>query len=168
MQYRQCSAEQFSLAVTNDPRDKFAKTFIAKANMQKLWPFCMGVWDGEVLKGAVITTVSKRKPKVANLQLLHVFAASRRQGVGRSLCVWALSYAGYCKAAYFRVSAEPEAVEFYERCGFKFWGKQKSGCSLCMYRIRDGKYDASDPVIDKALFSGRKGSLAVSYKKGKA
>jgi hypothetical protein len=44
--------------------------------------------------------------------------------------------------------------------GFKFLGKQKSGCSLSMFKINgnrfsDGIYDPNDPIITAAV--NRKG-----------
>lgn len=165
-----CTAEQFKSFITNDPADKFAKTFVAKANMQKQWEHCVGFWKGEELLGAIITTISKRNPKVANLQLLHTFNAHRGKGVGRVLTEHSLEHAIKNQAIYFRVSAEPDAVVFYEKCGFTFWGKQKSGSSLSIFKIKgntfsEGLYYDKDPVIRKALYSGRKGSLASSYEK---
>jgi hypothetical protein len=46
--------------------------------------------------------------------------------------------------------------------GFKFLGKQKSGCSLSMFKINgknfaDGIYDLSDPVIHAAVYKKGKG-----------
>jgi hypothetical protein len=166
MKLRKCSREEFVAAITNDKADSFAKTFKAKADMQDHWDDCIGAFnDNDELMGAIITTVSKAK--VANLQLLHTFNAHRRKGVAKELTE--SSFRSCCNSAvYFRVSAEPGAVAFYESLGFKFWGKQKSGCSLSMFKIKDtsirsGIYDEHDPVVYKALHSGRKGSLASSY-----
>lgn len=170
MKLHSCTAEQFKSCITDDPADKFAKTFVAKANMQKQWEYCVGAWEGDELLGAIITTVSKRDPKIANLQLLHTFNKHRGKGVGRVLTNHSLDYAIENDSLYFRVSAEPDAVVFYEKCGFHFWGKQKSGASLSMFKIGgetfgEGIYYNKDPIIRKALYSGRKGSLASSYKK---
>ena len=158
---RKTTAEEFTSAITTDPADKFAKTFLAKANMQEQWDYCTGLWDGNDLLGAIITTISKRSPKVANLQLLHTFAQHRGKGVGRTLCIDSLQKAKADKALYFRVSAEPDAVAFYEKCGFQFLGKQKSGCQLSMFRInntfQDGYYDISDPTIFAAVNKKGKG-----------
>lgn len=154
--------EQFIAAIT--AQDQFAKTFVAKADMQQLWAEAEGCWEGDELLGAIIVTLSKRAPKTANLQLLHTFAKHRRRGVGRLLCSFAIQYAYYSGYSYFRVSSEVEAVEFYRTLGIKFWGKQKSGCSLSIFQIggpayTDGIYNLADPVIQAALHSGRKGSL---------
>lgn len=162
MKLRSCSAEEFKSAITDDPADKFAKTFVAKANMQEQWGDCTGAWDGEELLGAIITTISKRSPVVANLQLLHTFAKHRGKGVGRVLCDHSLTKARERQANYFRVSAEPNAVEFYKKVGFTFLGEQKSGCQLSMFRIAgdsfsEGIYDLDDNTIYNAVFSKRKG-----------
>lgn len=137
--------------------------------MQNQWNDCLGLFgDDGSLMGAIITTVGKIEPKVANLQLLHTFAKFRRMGVAKKLTLASYEDSINRGALYFRVSAEPDAVAFYESVGFKFWGLQKSGCSLSIFRINgelaSGIYNDKDPVIHKALYSGRKGSLASSYK----
>lgn len=166
MKLRNCSREEFVAAITSDKADSFAKTFQSKADMQKQWDRCTGAFnDNGELMGAIITTISKSN--VANLQLLHTFNAHRRKGVAKELTE--SSFRSVCGSAiYFRVSAEPGAVAFYESLGFKFWGKQKSGCSLSMFKIKDtdirnGIYDDCDPTVHKALYGGRKGCLASSY-----
>lgn len=162
MKLRSCSAEEFKAAITDDPADKFAKTFVAKANMQQQWDYCIGAWDGDTLLGAIITTISKRSPKVANLQLLHTFAEHRGNQVGRILCEESLRFARQNDALYFRVSAEPDAVKFYERIGFIMLGKQKSGCQLSMFRINgdsfcDGDYSLENRPIYEAVHKKGKG-----------
>lgn len=162
MKLHSCSAEQFKAAITDDPADKFAKTFVAKANMQEQWDFCIGAWDGDTLLGAIITTISKRSPKVANLQLLHTFAEHRGKYIGRILCEESLRFARQNDALYFRVSAEPDAVKFYERIGFTMLGKQKSGCQLSMFRIEgdtfeEGDYSLDNEPIYKAVHKKGKG-----------
>ncbi len=154
--------EQFSKFISEDRADKFAKTFVSKANMQKQWEHCIGYWEEEELLGAIITTVSKRKPHVANLQLLHTFAKHRRKGVARILTQDALERAISNDSEYFRVSAEPGAVDFYKSMGFRFFCKQKSGCQLSMFKINgssytSGLYDREDVIIDKALSKKGKG-----------
>jgi ribosomal protein S18 acetylase RimI-like enzyme len=168
MKLHKCTREEFVSAITNDKADGFAKTFRAKADMQNQWDECLGAYDdsGELM-GAIITTVGKTNPKVANLQLLHTFAKHRRKGVAKQLTLASYADAVSRGSVYFRVSAEPEAVVFYESLGFRFWGLQKSGCSLSIFKINgeleEGIYDNKDPVLKKALYSGRKGSLATSY-----
>lgn len=173
MKLRKCSREEFVAGITNDKADSFAKTFRAKADMQEQWDECLGAFnDADELMGAIITTLSRTLPKVANLQLLHTFAKHRRKGVGKELTLQSYADVVQRGAVYFRVSAEPPAVPFYESLNFKFWGKQKSGCSLSIFKVNglleEGIYDENDPTVRKALYSGRKGSLASSYdtKKG--
>ena len=157
--------ERFEAEITDLHEDRFAKTFRSKATMQDLWP-CLGVFtvDG-ALAGAIAYTVSKKY--VANLQLLHVFYAFRNMGFGRMLCDTFLKNANNMTAEYFRVSAEPSAVKFYENLGIKFLGKQKSGSSLAMARL--GKtfetcvYDINDSVINKAVYSKAKGGCVEIY-----
>lgn len=162
MQLRECTAVQFASAITSDPADNFAKTFVAKANMQKQWDFCVGAWDEDNLMGAIITTISKRSPVVANLQLLHTFNKYRGKGVAKALCEDSLDFAIRNGASYFRVSAEPDAVKFYEKIGFKMLGRQKSNCQLSMFKVEsrsfhEGNYDIRDPVISKAVNKKGKG-----------
>jgi GNAT superfamily N-acetyltransferase len=159
---RPCTREQFISAISNDPADKFAKTFVAKADMQGQWDWCLGAFteDGE-LAGAVIMTISKRLPYVANLQLLHTFAAHRRKGAAR-LLMNVMLHQAHETCDYFRVSSEPSAVAFYESIGLKFWGKQKSGCQLCIFRFdNEGKhrYILNEPVIHAAVFRKGKGGV---------
>jgi len=59
-------------------------------------------------------------------------------------------------------------VGFYERLGFKFWGAQKSGCSLSVFRIGgntflEGDYDLSDTTINKAVNRKGKGGCTTLY-----
>ena len=166
LQLRKCTREEFVAAITDDKADGFAKTFRAKADMQKQWDECLGAFNDEgELMGAIITTLSKSN--VANLQLLHTFNKHRRKGVAKELTLASYDDIVQRGAIYYRVSAESTAVPFYESLGFTFWGKQKSGCSLSMFKIngalKDGLYNDKDPTIHKALYSGRKGSLASSY-----
>ena len=169
MKLHKCTREDFQSAITDDKADSVAKTFVGIANMQNKWNECLGAFssDGELM-GAIITTIGKTTPKVANLQLLHTFAKHRRKGVAKVLTLQSFKDSIGAGAVYFRVSAEPGAVAFYESVGFRFWGLQKSGCSLSMFKIdgeniSSGIYDNKDPVLQKALYSGRKGSLASSY-----
>jgi len=160
MKLRNTTREEFVAHITEDRADSFAKTFVAKADMQGNWGQCIGCWDSDELMGAIITTRSRSAPYVFNLQLLHTFAKHRRKGVARILTQDSLDRAVGHGTSYYRVSAEPEAVVFYESMGFKFLGKQKSGCSLSMFKINgnrfsDGIYDPNDPIITAAV--NRKG-----------
>jgi GNAT superfamily N-acetyltransferase len=158
------SVEEFKTAITSDKRDNFAKTFVAKANYQGLWP-AVGYWrikdHTRQLAGAITWTLSKRKPVVANLQLLHTFAAFRRQGVGRVLCNHFLKTVVKDGAEYWRVSAEVEAIPFYESLGIRFLGRQKSGCQLAVARVAGSfggcMVDLQDPVIRAAVYKKGKG-----------
>jgi GNAT superfamily N-acetyltransferase len=157
-----CSREQFISAITSEKGDNFAKTFVAKADMQEQWDHCIGLFDGDELCGAIITTISKRAPPTANLQLLHTFVQHRGKGVAKILCLDSLKSARANGAKYFRVSSEIPAISFYEKIGFKFWGKQKSGCQLSIFKIVDdnftnGDYDYSDSVIYNAINKKGKG-----------
>ena len=171
MMLRETSREEFVKHITEDKADAFAKTFVAKADMQDIWAYCIGCWetsaDGELM-GAIITTCSKKSPYTFNLQLLHTFAKHRRKGVARILTQNSLDRAQGLGTSYYRVSAEPDAVVFYESMGFKFLGKQKSGCSLSIFKINgknfsDGFYDLSDPVIHAAVYKKGKGGCVLVY-----
>ena len=163
-----CSRADFVSAISTDKEDNFAKTFVAKADMQDQWDCCIGAFDGNELTAAIITTISKTKPHVANLQLLHTFVKHRGKGSARLLCEDSLKRARTNGATYFRVSSEKSAVGFYERLGFKFWGAQKSGCSLSVFRIAgntflEGDYDLSDTTINKAVNRKGKGGCTTLY-----
>ncbi len=167
MMWRNCSQETFISSISDTKEDTFARTFVAKANMQKIWDQCMGMYaDTGELMGAIIVTISKRSPKIANLQLLHTFTKYRRRGVASSLVQESYLQIVGDGASYFRVSSEPSAVPFYMSLGIRFWGLQKSGCSLSLFRIaggiHEGIYDDCDPIIRKGLYSKRKGSLVSS------
>jgi GNAT superfamily N-acetyltransferase len=158
-----CSRDKFisSIDQTN-PQDNFARTFVAKADMQEQWDYCIGAFDDTELMGAIITTISKRRPFVANLQLLHTFDKHRGKGAARVLCDDSLRNVKKKGALYFRVSSEIESVGFYEKIGFKFWGKQKSGCQLSIFRINgntfaEGDYDYYDSMINYAIHKKGKG-----------
>ena len=165
MTLRETSRDEFVAHITENKADAFAKTFVAKADMQEQWQYCIGYWEGaaeQELAGAIITTRSKKTPYVFNLQLLHTFAKHRRKGVARVLTQDSLDRAQGLGTSYYRVSAEPDAVVFYESMGFRFLGKQKSGCSLSMFKINgknfaDGIYDLTDPVIHAAVYKKGKG-----------
>lgn len=163
------SREQFVGAISDSKADKFAKTFVAKATMQEQWLHCQGCWSeqGELM-GAIIVTKSKRLPHVYNLQLLHTFGAFRKMGVGRFLVESVLEQVSNETEAYFRVSSEPDAVGFYEALGFKFLGKQKSGCQLSMFRINganpsQGIYRLDEEAIFKAVHKRGKGGCVVVF-----
>lgn len=171
-----CSRDVFVKAISTEKADNFAKTFVAKADMQEQWDYCYGVFsdDGELM-AAIITTISKRRPFVANLQLLHTFAKHRGKGAAKILCEESLKLVKSKGALYFRVSSEPDAVGFYTKIGFKFWGKQKSGCQLSIFRIdgdtfSTGDYDYTDQMINNAIHKKGKGGcveifdLAISQK----
>jgi ribosomal protein S18 acetylase RimI-like enzyme len=158
------SEEQFRAAPTHFPQDRFARTFVSKAKLSSLWP-ALGVWSNGSLCGAIAWTVSRQV--VANLQLLHVFHAWRRRGVGSLLCYEFLAHLLCGRATHFRVSSEPGAVAFYRSLGIVFQGRQKSGCLLSVGRLEGDTfatcdYTATDPVIQSALHSkGRGGCVEV-------
>lgn len=146
------------------PKDTFKRHFIYQAGLRGYWPYAIGCWEGVELLGVLIVTFSKREPKVATLQLLHVFHSHRGKGAGRFLADYAIQYAFNSGCAYFRISSEPRAVKFYEALGIRFWGKQKWGYSLSVFKIGgasylDAIYDDTDPYIHQALYSGKAGSL---------
>ena len=150
--------------------NKFAWTFYAKANAMYLWPHARGIFNmrREVIAG-IIVRVNKIQP-VANLQLLHTFSQYRRQGLAKFLVE---SEFDRCRGTvkYFRVSAEEEAVPFYRALGFKFWGRQKSGCLLSVFRIAgstiaEGEYDLQDAFIDRLLNTKARGGLVEHFEEG--
>lgn len=174
MKLRKCSRDEFKSAISKDKADNFAKTFISKADMQEQWDYCWGAYsEDDELMAAIITTFSKRKPCVANLQLLHTFVKHRGKGAAKVLCEHSLQQAKKNGALYFRVSSEIVAVKFYEKIGLKFWGKQKSGCQLSIFRIggdsfSEGVYDYNDRVINNAIHKKGKGGCVEIFDLAKA
>lgn len=156
--------------------DKFAKTFLAKGRMIKRWVNGRALWvdfGGGIdprLTSAIIITISKRKPAVANLQLLHTFAFWRRLGFAKRLTMSEIERAHGMGASHLRVSSEPGSVEFYRALGFRFWGKQKSGTLLSMFRFGEEWdqwiHDPDDPVIRAAVTSGRRGCVVEPFEGG--
>ena len=103
LKFKVCTKQNFISSISTNKGDKFANTFVAKANMQNQWRFCIGLYDNENLMGAIITTYSKREPKIANLQLLHTFFKYRGMGVGKKLCQFSLNYAIKNNAEYILI-----------------------------------------------------------------
>ena len=170
MLIKQTSRDEFVAAITDLKEDKFAKTFVAKCDMMEDWELCHGVWIDDRLAGAIVVTISKREPKVANLQLLHTFYEFRGKGVARALCDWGIDYAIKNESNYFRVSAELDAVPFYEKCGFKFVCRQKTA-KLSMFRlttsvIQDNIFEPDEFVWKTMNRKGKGGCIEcyVEYK----
>jgi len=155
------SKEVFIKNLTGLKEDSFAKTFLAKCNMMNIWDQCFGIFVGERLACAIIVTISKRDPKIANLQLIHTFYEFRKRGYAKQLTETILNEI-IGEISYLRVSAEKTAVGFYEKLGFKFLGEQKSGTQLSMCRVVPGKisdfiFDINDPAIYKEVYRKGKG-----------
>lgn len=158
---KKIGCEEFKKFITSLPEDKFAKTFLAKANAFNQWNNCFGYYCGEELMGAIIFTYSKRLPLNVNLQLLHTFAKHRFKGIGRKLCLFALRKAIENKAVYMRISAEPTAIGFYKKLGVKFLGLQKSSCQLAMFKLVGENYEEcsyeKDEFIKKCISRNGRG-----------
>lgn len=153
---RPVTRADFRAWITRDRADSFAHRFVSKADMSDKWALCEGVWSGKRLAAAIITTISIMRPATANLQLLHTFAHYRKQGCARMLVEKSVRCAWDNGALYYRVSSEEDAQDFYRSLGFRFWGEQKSGTLLSMFRmggptVGDGAHDISDANIRKAV-----------------
>jgi hypothetical protein len=168
MKYRVITREEFLSVERNKQHDKFAGTFVAKADAMNLWDDAVGAIDEETgeLMGAMIIRISKRKPKVANLQLLHTFYKHRRKGVASFLVTNGYKNVVAPLALLFRVSSEPEALPFYRSLGLRFWGEQKSGSLLCMHAVdkitgnmKDGIYSLEIKAINTAINSKMRGGV---------
>ncbi len=164
--------EEFVAAITDKKEDRFAKTFVAKCDMIDAWDKCVGVRDGMrgPLMGAIVTTLSKRDPKVANLQLLHTFHEYRGRGVAKVLVIDSLHWAWSNQAEYYRVSADPEAIGFYAKIGFEYIGKQKSGSQLSMFKLKScilGQIDFTpdDYIWKQATRQGKGGCVELFMEK---
>jgi hypothetical protein len=159
LRFKFTSKEEFISFITDHKEDKFAKTFVSKCNMLDKWGWVIGLWDGDELCGAILTTFSKRQPVVANLQLLHTFYKHRNKGIAKCLCDFSLYCAHRLKIDYYRVSADPEAIKFYEKIGLTMLGEQKSKCQLSMFRISSPIFSENDYSIDSFIWKqiNRKG-----------
>lgn len=147
------SKEQFIKFISKNKEDNFAKTFVAKCDMLDKWNEVVGLWEGDDLSGAILTTISKRKPYIANLQLLHTFHKHRKKGVAKLLCQYSLIDVYLRKGAdYMRVSSEIPAIPFYEKLGIQFVGKQKSGCLLAMFKLNAHRYEDIDYSVDSVIY----------------
>jgi GNAT superfamily N-acetyltransferase len=163
---RETSREEFVSSLTTLKEDKFAKTFVAKCDMMGAWDKCMGYWIDDELAGAIVVTISKRSPKVANLQLLHTFYKHRGNGVASKLTEWGVDYAFKNMCSYFRVSAEFDAVDFYKKVGFVFVGKQKTA-ELSMFRLTSPNIKSNnfepDSFVWKSMTRNGKGGCVEYY-----
>lgn len=161
MNINEVTREVFINHITDLKEDKFAKTFRAKCDMMGLWDKCLGIFEGEELCCVIVITISKREPKIANLQLIHTFFKHRKKGYARKLTELVIEDI-IDEIDYLRVSAEKSAVGFYEKLGFKFLGEQKSGCQLSICKttssdISKCSFNLSDPIINKAVYRKGKG-----------
>lgn len=158
MQLKATNREKFISHLTSDKADRFARTFVAKCDMMEAWDRCVGAWYEDKLAGAIVVTISKKKPLTANLQLLHTFNEFRGKGVASRLCEYGLEYAFNNKAEYFRVSAELDAVVFYEKFGFKMVCRQKTA-ELSMFRLSSSNIRENDMIVDEHIWKqmNRKG-----------
>jgi GNAT superfamily N-acetyltransferase len=147
--------------------DAFAGKFLSKCDAIDRWDCCVGAFKGRELVGATVLTVSRRSPAVANLQLIHTFSKHRRNGYGRLMLEETIARASRL-ASYYRVSSEPDAVAFYRAAGLRFWGTQKSGCMLCMFRFVVGEavYDERDKAIRDALNKSGRGGVVRLFDSG--
>lgn len=152
MRFKFTTREEFISFITDRKEDKFAKTFVAKCDMLKKWDWVLGLWDEDELCGAILTTYSKRQPVVANLQLLHTFYKHRNKGIAKCLCGFSLYCAHRLKIDYYRVSADPEAIIFYEKIGLIMLGEQKSKCQLSMFRITSAGFRENDYSVDSFIY----------------
>jgi len=164
---RTVTRKQFLATISEDKRDSFAKTFIAKANAQNLWGDCVGYWNGKTLVAAIVTKHSARAPKTANLSLLHTFAKHRGKGYASKLVTDSLNEALRADCLYYRVSSEFDSAAFYRKLGFLFLGKQKTA-ELSMFRLngpspKDGAYDLTDAYIAKSVTTSRRGGVRDVY-----
>lgn len=157
MVIRLLTREDWIMSLTDYKEDRFAKTFLAKADMYNIWNTSYGLFDQDELLGGICFTYSKREPKTVNLQLLHTFYKHRKKGVGKLLTEFCIENSYNDKVKYFRVSSEKTSVTFYENIGLKFWGKQKSGTSLCFGELTSPfingiTYNKKDSYVYKKVF----------------
>jgi len=144
------------LSATQFPEDKFIKYFIGKCQQSNHWDKLKLLEEDGEIKAAIVVTHTKRRPYTANIQLLHTFYKHRGKGYATQLCLEAVRDAFHAGMQYFRVSANPKALEFYKKVGFRLVGRQKSGCQLAIFKLvspilAENPYIVDD-VIRKALY----------------
>ena len=54
LKFKRCNKENFIKSISVHKEDKFAKTFLSKANMQNQWSYCVGLYDEDELMGAIL------------------------------------------------------------------------------------------------------------------
>jgi len=153
-------------------QDGFAKTVVSKCRTYDLWDRTYGYFVNNELVGIVITTYTKRKPITANLQILFTYHVHRGNGYAKDMVLESIRQAYEYGCEYYRVSSEATAVQFYEKLGFKFFCKQKSGTQLSIFKVNNAIIQDSDfnrdEKMDKMYFrKGKGGCVEVlgEYKK---
>lgn len=149
--------------------DGFARTVVAKCRSYELWDRCYGYYDNGNLVGVIVTTTSKRQPWTANLQLLFTYHEHRGHGYAREMVQQSFDEVKD-KVDYFRVSSEKTAVQFYEKLGFQFQCKQKSGTSLSIFKvsadtIKDCDFTADDTMRKMFFRKGKGGCTEILDKR---
>lgn len=160
MEIRKITREEWISSMTDLKEDRFANTFLGKADARGFWDRAFGCFIEGELAGGIVPTHTKRDPKTMNIQLLHTFYRFRRRGVAKYLCEYFYREAYEEECEYFRVASDPKAKPFYESLGMKFWGRQKSGGYLCFHKmtsnlIEEGKYDIEDTITYKKVYQDR-------------
>jgi len=159
--------------IPNDyKKDSFARTVISKCNTYDLWDKTYGYYVGDELVGIMITTFTKRNPITANLQILFTYYRYRGNGYAKAMVLETIRQAHEYGCEYYRVSSEASAVEFYEKIGFKFFCKQKSGTQLSIFKVNNSIIEDKDFIrdenMDKMYFRKGKGGcveILGEYKK---
>ena len=166
MQYliQKLSRDKFILE--SPANEQFRKYFIRECDEINGWSETYGAFGSGLLLGAITFKIPRKRPLCANIKLLYVFPEHQRKGIGEYLCQFAFEVARQMHCSYFRVSVSPDAYDFYHKVGFKYWGRQRSGCYLSIFKISDtiknGIY-ARDSYIEKCLTKGCRGSLKEEF-----
>src|SRR3990167_2417345 len=107
-----CSRPEFVAGIHEE--DKFARQYFLKhADEDRLWASTWGCFEDGVLAGAIALRTVYGKNSYYNIKLLTTFKRFEKKGIGRDLCRFAFTRAYKEGVKYFRISANPDAVEFY-------------------------------------------------------
>jgi len=127
---------------------KMSKMF--KNKLKSRPPKEIYAYNDNGIKGFYATKETKDNLQIT-FDVFFVDENERGKGIGENLFIHFLDLANL-KKKYIRISSEKNALQFYEKMGIKFLCKQKSGTSLTLFRIDNGKFNFTiDSFIEKKM-----------------
>lgn len=167
--------EAFNL-ITEDSSEPFFREMKRGLIDDKCTELIKCAFYGEVPLGFIAT---KHYPKYSNLKWVATLPEARGKGAFRTMCEEAVfqCWKGsdhnslFPTGNYFRVSINGNAIEAYQKVGFKIHGKQRSNCYLSMGkttgpRVEDIDWER-DSFIWKAINQQPRGGCIEVYEQPK-